>query len=284
MLRWRAGPRQEAGWTQLRMRARLLRRLQPASGWLALLVFALVLAGTTPGGDALVYYSVDAKAPYRASSVLTASFNYTPAFAQVLHVAQRLPFDAFHLLILALELGALAYLAGPSLAALLVAVQAPLIWQDLVAANLYLSAGAAAMAGMRFPALWAFPLLTKVTPGVGLLWFAARADWRSLGIAVGATCAIALMSFIAAPHLWGQWLMLSSTNATSLNSDALLFRWATAAGLVVWGARTDRLWTIPLAVAVAYPVSWYGWVVMLVLVRWSGVLAHRGWQRHQIRP
>ena len=39
--------------------------------------------------------------------------------------------------------------------------------------------------GFRWPFTWAFVLLTKVTPGVGLLWFAVRREWRSLAIALG---------------------------------------------------------------------------------------------------
>ena len=50
---------------------------------------------------------------------------------------------------------------------------------------------------MRHPAAWAFPLLTKVTTGVGVLWFAFRRDWRSLGIAIGATAVIVLAIEVA---------------------------------------------------------------------------------------
>ena len=256
--------------TQSRLHGRPTKVLLTASSWSGLMVFAVALTSATPGGDAPVYYSVDTRDPYRASSVLTASFNYTPAFAQFIAPFRAMPFEAFHLLILAVELAALAYLVGAPLAALLVIVQAPLVWQDLVAANLYIGAGAAAMAGLRYPVFWVFPVLTKATPGIGLLWFAARGEWRSLVIALGATGVIVLFSFLADPDLWWQWLSLSSTNTGALNPDALLLRWAMAAGIVVWGARTDRAWTAPLAVAMAYPVSWYGWVVVLVLVRWRG--------------
>ena len=44
--------------------------------------------------------------------------------------------------------------------------------------------------GFRWPALWAFPILTKLSPGIGLLWFLARREWRQLGIAVGVTTAV----------------------------------------------------------------------------------------------
>ena len=51
------------------------------------------------------------------------------------------------------------------------------------------------VAGFRWPALWAIPLLTKVTPGgIGLLWFAARGEWRHLGIALASTLAIVVVT------------------------------------------------------------------------------------------
>ena len=36
---------------------------------------------------------------------------------------------------------------------------------------------------MRWPAAWAFVLLTKMTPGIGLLWFAFRRDLWGQGYA-----------------------------------------------------------------------------------------------------
>ncbi len=50
------------------------------------------------------------------------------------------------------------------------------------------------MIGFRYPAAWSLILLTKITPGIGLLWFAVRREWRALAIALGATAAIASVS------------------------------------------------------------------------------------------
>src|SRR3972149_664367 len=62
--------------------------------------------------------------------------------------------------------------------------------------------------GLRWPALWVLPILTKVTPGIGLLWFLVRGEWRSLGIAALATAAIALASAIVDPTAWGGWIVM----------------------------------------------------------------------------
>ena len=66
--------------------------------------------------------------------------------------------------------------------------------QEILIGNIHLLLAAAIVLGFRWPGTWAFVLLTKVTPGVGLLWFAVRREWRSLGIALGATAAIVAVS------------------------------------------------------------------------------------------
>jgi hypothetical protein len=41
-----------------------------------------------------------------------------------------------------------------------------------------------------------------------------------------------------------------------------------AAALVIWGARTDRVWTVPVATTIALPVLWFaGFAVLAALVR-----------------
>ena len=52
---------------------------------------------------------------------------------------------------------------------------------ELFVGQVHLFIAAAIVLGFRWPALWAFNILTKVTPGVGLLWFLVRREWRSLG-------------------------------------------------------------------------------------------------------
>src|SRR5690348_6311250 len=63
----------------------------------------------------------------------------------------------------------------------------PPILFELSMGNIHLLLAAAIVLGFRWPAAWSFVLLTKVTPGVGLLWFAVRREWRSLAVALGAT-------------------------------------------------------------------------------------------------
>jgi hypothetical protein len=57
--------------------------------------------------------------------------------------------------------------------------------------NIEVLVALAVVLGFRWPAAWSFILLTKITPGVGLLWFAVRREWRSLAIVAVATGGIA---------------------------------------------------------------------------------------------
>ena len=116
--------------------------------------------------------------------------------------------------------------------------------------------------GFRYPVAWVFVLVTKVTPGVGLLWFAVRREWRNLAIALGVTAAIVAVSLAVDFPLWQQWiqrdLLVSFATPPSQPQLAipLLLRLPAAAALVIWGARTNRKWTVPVGAAFAMPVLW----------------------------
>src|SRR6185369_11929463 len=74
---------------------------------------------------------------------------------------------------------------------------------------------ATVMLGLRYPAMWAIPLLTKLGPGIGILWFVVRRDWRSLGIALGTTAAIAGVTFVIDPGAWGDWVRFLVANVST---------------------------------------------------------------------
>ena len=135
------------------------------------------------------------------------------------------------------------------------------------------------MAGFGSPGLWALTWLTKVTPGIGSLWFAFTRKWRSLALAVGSTALIVLVSFALAPHLWADWVASLIGNVgrpTGMRADAvpLVVRLAVAVAVLAWGARTNRLWTIPVAVFLAAPTIWPGSVAVLAAA-FSPRLRHR---------
>jgi hypothetical protein len=129
--------------------------------------------------------------------------------------------------------------------------------------NIHLLLGAAIVVGFRYPAAWSFVLLTKVTPGIGLLWFAVRREWHALGIALGVTVAIFAVTFVLLPTQWFAWFeMLANSAGTPPPWPALpiplWLRLPLAAAIVVWGARRDARWTVPVAAAISVPALWPG--------------------------
>ena len=77
---------------------------------------------------------------------------------------------------------------------------------------------------------WAFVILTKVTPGIGLLWFVVRREWRNLGIALAATAIVAGGSALTMPLAWQQWAhVLSRTQVATGHGRPYRSRWDTVA-------------------------------------------------------
>jgi hypothetical protein len=190
------------------------------------------------------------------------AFLYSPAFAQLFWLIGRLPREVF-IVGWTIVLAVVAiWLARPWPAALL--VLALPVSQEILIGNIHLLLALAIVLGFRWPATWSFVLLTKVTPGVGLVWFAVRREWRALAIALGATIAIVAVSLaIGGIQPWLDWIALLRRDGGA-ESWRLYVRLAIAAGIVVWGARTDRRWTVPLAAFLALPVIWADSFAMLL--------------------
>ena len=226
---------------------------------LGLAVTVLVLYAQTGGKpvDAWCYYGFDATDPYDIDHC----FLYSPPILQVMLVIRELmPFEVFAGLLRTVEMIALAIMAGPALGP---ALFIPSVAIEINAANVNLLLILAVIVGFRYPAAWAFPILTKFTPGIGLLWFAVRKEWRNLAIAVGVTAAIAALSFAIAPWMWPAYL--AGLRAEPDESIFLLWwRLPIAAALIVWGARTDRKWAMVVATLFAMPRWYYLTPVILV--------------------
>jgi hypothetical protein len=192
------------------------------------------------------------------------TYLYSPAFAQFVSPTYSLSFDAFFVLWTIASIAVLYWLVRPWPWALLILF---LPWTyELFVGQVHLFIATAIVLGFRYPAVWAFNVLTKVTPGVGLLWFAVRREWRPLAIALVTTAAIALISFALAPTAWFDWVTFLRG---STGSGELLYpRIAAAAAIVVAGAWTGRRWTVPIAVWLALPVVWIeSWVILLAIIR-----------------
>jgi len=216
--------------------------------------------------DAYAYWVVAAAGPYRDAIVgAHGAYLYSPAFLQAITPLRVLPWPAFVAAWAAILLCAAAYLGGPRLLALAVVFSAP----EIGGGNITLLLGVAIVLGFRWPWTWSFVLLTKLTPGVGLLWFAVRREWNKLLLAAVATALIVAVSYAIAPGLWLDWIAVLEGNAGATGTSAaiqipLVIRLPAAVGVIVWAARGDRRWALPLGCLLAMPVMWFGSLTLLL--------------------
>lgn len=225
-----------------------------AAGW------ATGLLGGRWGYDAHAYWSVDLASPYARPVGSPDAFLYSPPVAMAFAALGRLPWPAFLVGWTALLAAALWLMCRPR-AAMLALV--PFVWWELGTGNIHLLLALAVVAGFRWPGAWAFLLLTKVTPGVGLLWFAARRDWRALGVALGTTAAIAGASLVVAPDLWRQWVELLAAAPSQAGQTwagqflgPLWVRLAMAAAIAILAGLAGWRWPIAIVLCLSIPVLW----------------------------
>jgi hypothetical protein len=243
---------------------------------LAVGLWVLVMAFGEPwsrflitGQDARCYWVPGFDAPYALSEwTAPIAYVYSPAFLQLLAPLKVLAWEPFLAIWTVILLLAVRFLSGPRLFALALLISVP----ELIGGNIHLLIAVAIVIGFRYPAAWSLVLLTKITPGVGLLWFAVRREWRSLAIALGATAAIVAVSLVISPRAWLEWFGVvdSSVGKTSGTWAALpvplWFRLPIAVAVVTWGARTNRRWAVPVAAMLALPALWYGGLTILLAI------------------
>ena len=258
------------------MRNRLLR-----DGYivLAIVFVGLRLFAIEPWADsvdAYAYWTTRSGELYAAAETgRIGAYLYSPAFAQALApLVAFLPVAAFTALWTAINFAALWWLVGRlALPALLFL---PISF-EIISGNVHLLYAVAIVAGFRYPAAWALMFLTKITPGVGVIWFAVRREWRSLATALGVTGAIVAVSLVLDRAAWEQWIGLLRNDLSGAGQASfatvgwylavpLMPRLAVAAGVVAYAAWTDRRWLVPVAVVVSLPVLWLNGLAILAAV------------------
>jgi hypothetical protein len=196
----------------------------------------------------------------QAEQSLTAAgaFRMAPVIAWLMYPLTWLPsLTAFIAVYLSLNFAAIVVLARRWTPLLILAF--PPILLELLNANVHLFMALAIWAGMRWPGAWSVLLLSKVTPGVGVLGFAARREWRNLAIALGTTLAIVVVGFVIAPQQWLEWfnsLAISARNPQVGDIPSVILRLPFAAALAWYAGRTSRAWLIPFACVLAMPTIW----------------------------
>ncbi len=148
----------------------------------------------------------------------------------------------------------------------------PGVVDDILRGNIHVFlAGAVVLAVWRQPwgaGAWAFPFLTKVTPGIGILWHPLRGEWRALWVGLGLTAAIVGVSVLFSAELWAEWISLLVANVGSdpriqVIPLPFLVRLPIAVVVIVVAARWNRSWLLPIGVMLALPNVWTSSLALL---------------------
>ena len=267
----------------------------------AVLVLALLLAAGSYvrlmhdiyKGDAYIYWQ-DFHAAHLYDTALSSlggptGYLYSPAFAQFFSPILMLPWEVFYGIWLGLLTVTLLWLARPWLSCAIfpfvfITFGIPILLvprHALSAGNVATLMALSIVASFRWPWTYSLLLLTKVTPGVGLLWFVVRREWRNLAIALGATAAIVLVSFVFSSSLWWDWFRVIQSNSNygeppfAYHFLPLIPRLIVAAAITVVGAHYNARWVMPIVVVLSLPYIWDSTLIILVGI--APLLRHDAW-------
>ena len=212
---------------------------------------------TTRGGDLYDGQTAGAMGAYL----------YSPAFAQLIRPLTILPWPIFVTIWTAFNLAIVWWLLGRwSLPAMLF-IPIPF---EIVSGNVHLMYAAAIVLGFRASFTWALPILTKVTPGIGLAWFAVRREWRQLGLALRRDRADRRGLGRARSRRCGGSGSTSSPASSSTPATpgwylpvSLIVRLPIALVVAAVAGLTGRAWLLPVAVTLALPVLWLNSLAIL---------------------
>jgi hypothetical protein len=255
------------------VRTLLLRVVGPA----LLLLAGLVVVGRTSamignfglGWDAHAYYVAWDGGLYDAAPGSLDAYNYSPLFAQVVWPLTFLPWPAFAAVFIGAALAGVAWLLRPLPAVVAVAGLMCCAF-EIASGNVFWLLAVAAVLGTTRGAPWCAAAFTKVLPCVGPVWFVLRGEWRLLRGFVVAFVLLLAVSVISAPGLWQDWVRFLLDNGGS--SPGLAFvpplrvRLPVAAVLLVYAARTDRAWLLPVVMLLASPVVGTGNLALLAAI------------------
>jgi glycosyl transferase family 87 len=231
------------------------------------------------GDDAHAYWAAWRNGVYSSAPGQSDAFLYSPVFAQVVWPLTLLPWPLFFALWASAAVAVYAWLLAP----LGRAWATPLLLMclpEILYGNVYPYFALVAVFGLRRPALWALPLLTKITPAVGIAWFATRREWGRLAVALGTAAALAAVSYMAAPGLWAEWARLllhpdGFSDPTRVTAGPLLLvppglilalGVPVSVGLTVFAARTNRAWLLPIAMVLASTVFRFSGLAVLAAI------------------
>lgn len=222
------------------------------SGAIAILAFQHYVLENRLTDSHAYWVAAGAQNPYGLPPGETDAFLYSPPFAQILHLLDGVPWILFlwsWRLLVALTF---AWLVAPL----------PLQWAaplwllcvpEMLLGNIVGPICVALVLSFRRAEAWAFPLLTKIVPGLlGLLYLAIGGQWRNCLRALAATALIAGVSWIIDPSLWAAWIEFLLGHGSADYGRVL--RTLVGCALVTVGAILRRPWLLAPAIFVSTPV------------------------------
>jgi hypothetical protein len=215
-----------------------------------LLFLLMVFSGTITYGDGRVMQ--DGRNYWEGLAYTDPHYRYSPTFLWLTAPLRALPFEVFSLVWTAMHIAAVAWLAPWMLAV-------PGVTDDIIAGNINTFFAVGVVLAVRGHAWsWALPLLTKVTPGVGVLYHVGRRDWGAVFMAGAVTLGIVAIGAAVNPELWNGWvdsLRAGTENYATIDVLAPLpVRLAIGAGLCLAASRW--IWLLPVGMIVAMPGLW----------------------------
>jgi Glycosyltransferase family 87 len=230
--------------------------------WLLALALLAVMVVDSPrviGFDSHAYWLAWHRTSMYGSSPNTeGAFLYSPAFAQLLWPFAQLPWLAF---LAFWTVGGFA-LYGWLLWPMPLVYRLPLLViciPQVVIGNIWPLFAVVALVGFRRPAVWAFPLLTKVTAATGFVWFLVRREWRSFAVAALVSVSVTAVSVAISPGLWIDWLRLligggDGGTPSGTPNIPLVARLPIALLLAVYAALRNRPRLLIFTIGLASPV------------------------------
>ncbi|HET6379802.1 MAG TPA: hypothetical protein VFH63_02045, partial [candidate division Zixibacteria bacterium] len=131
-----------------------------AIGWLVFFwIWLIGFQSTFVEVDAEAYWGLRLEDLYRNVQLGDQdAFLYSPVIAWLFLLFSLLPYEVFYAILAAVNLAALVWLMGPELAALSLFLVP--VANEVARGNIHLLMGAAIVVGFRYPASWAWVLLT----------------------------------------------------------------------------------------------------------------------------
>lgn len=217
--------------------------------------------------DAASYYYADTPYDWTDDPAGVGEYRYAPLFLVVIAPVRLLPWELFAAVWFAAHIGVLLYLRLPWMLAF------PGVIDDVVRGNVVTFMALAAVLVVRhgMAPLWASYFLTKVIPGVTIVWHAARREWRAFVIGLGVTAALVGGGWLVNPQLWEAWFdTLLASQETYPQFAVTAPVWLRVVGGVaisLYAGLTGRAWLLPIGILVAMPGWWpYSFAILVASV------------------